>query len=345
MHPVFLQYLGGVVKFVSTGLAIRSSIERNVDDNNWLDMNGDLIQVLVLQNYLYFGNATSCLHYISTMFDDCDDGSKYVIEFQLPPIPKYILLDMSIVTGIDTSAVDIMVEISSLCKANCCCLVLSGIPSTVKSSLVAGGLTPSRQYHPHLFFMDDLDSSLGKAEDDLLNIVALREERLTQESKRQRHQRITSMIDNGMRYALRKIDEQHDLGFSKSLAELELYAIPRDLEPGELLNETGSESLKRGLYFIESGLIKCSVDASASLTRGRQRFESGLVKKNDMSLSKLNARSGTIARRAAVLKNSNRMNQFEQTFRLGRFGPGWVIGMFVPAWVPSCVDYDSTSSI
>ena len=274
------------------------------------------------------------------MFDDCDDGSNYAIEFELPPIPKYILLDMSIVTGIDTSAVDIMVEISSLCKANCCCLLISGIPSTVKSSLIVGGLTPSRQNHPHLFFMDDLDSSLGKAEDDLLKIVAQREERLTQESKRQRHQRITSMIDNGMRYALRKIDEQHDLSFSRSLAELEKYALPRDLEPGELLNETGCESLKRGLYFIESGLIKCSVDASASLTRGRQRLESGLMKRNDMSLSKLNARSGTVARHAAVLKNSNKMNQFEQTFRLGRFGPGWVIGRFVPGWVLIfCAEY------
>lgn len=319
-------YRSGVVKFVATGLTIRSSIERSYEDSKWLDTNGDLIQILVVQNYLYFGNATSCRNYVSTMFTDDNTAS----DVDLPPIPKYVLLDMSIVTGIDTSAVDVMGEISALCKANSCCLLLSGIPLTVKPALIAGGLTPSRQ-NPHLFFMDDLDASLGKAEDDLLKLVGRNEERLIQLGKKQRHQRITSMIDNGLRYALRKIDEQHQLSFANKLGELEKYAVPKELEPGELLNEPGSEYLERGLYFIESGLIKCSVDANASLTRGRQRSgQMGveLLKRNDMSIGQMNARSATLARNAAMIKSSPRHNlsQFENTFRLGRFGPGWVIG-------------------
>ena len=308
-------YRSGVVKFASTGLVIRSTIERSCDDCKWLDTHGDLIQIICVQNYLYFGNATSCLNYITTMFTD--DNNNPENDIDLPPIPKYVLLDMSIVTGIDTSAVDVMSEISALCKANACCLLLSGIPLTVKPALIAGGLTPSRK-NPHVFYMDDLDSSLGKAEDDLLKLVAQNEERIIQDGKRQRHQRITSMIDNGLRYALRKIDEQHDVGFAKHLTELEKYAVPLELEPGELLNETGSECLQRGLYFIESGLIKCSVDASASLTRGRQQashFGAGLIRRNDKSIGQLNARSETLARNAAILKSKS---QFEQTFRLGR---------------------------
>ena len=54
-------YRAGVVKFIANGLTIRSTIERNYDDSRWLDGNADLIQVLVLQNYLFFGNASSCL--------------------------------------------------------------------------------------------------------------------------------------------------------------------------------------------------------------------------------------------------------------------------------------------
>lgn len=312
------------MKFVGLGLTIRSSIERSCEDSKWLDNNGDLIHILVLQNYLYFGNATSCRNYVGTMF--LDDKNAPESEIDLPPVPKYVILDMSIVTGIDTSAVDVMSEISALCKAHSCCLLLSGIPPTVKPALIVGGLVPSRQ-NPHLFFMDDLDSSLGKAEDDLLKVIAQNEEKLIQDGKKQRHQRITSMIDNGLRYALRKIDEQHDLNFSHHLSELEKYAVPKELEPGELLNE-GSECLQRGLYFIESGLIKCSVDATASLTRGRRVGQIVELRRNDMSIGQMNARSGTLARNAAIIKNSPRNNilQFENTFRLGRFGPGWVIG-------------------
>lgn len=314
------------MKFVATGLTIRSSIERSCEDSKWLDNNGDLIHILVVQNYLYFGNATSCRNYVATMFTD--DENAPGSDFDLPPVPKYVLLDMSIVTGIDTSAVDVMGEISALCKANSCCLLLSGIPPQLKPALIAGGLVPSRQ-NPHLFFMDDLDTALGKAEDDLLKVVAQNEEKLIQDGKKQRHQRITSMIDNGLRYALRKIDEQHDLEFSNHLAELEKYAVPRELEVGELLNEHGSEYLQRGLYFIESGLIKCSIDATASLTRGRQRAGQIMeLRRNDMSIGQMHARSGMLARKAAMIKNSprNNMLQVENTFRLGRFGPGWVIG-------------------
>ncbi|KAL3797238.1 hypothetical protein HJC23_004530 [Cyclotella cryptica] len=248
-------YRSGVVKFIATGLTIRSSVERSCEDSKWLDQNGDLIQILVVQNYLYFGNATSCLNYITTMFTD-DDNESCEADIDLPPIPKNVILDLSIVTGIDTSAVDVMAEISTLCKVNQCCLILSGIPPTVKPPLIAGGLTPSRQ-NPHLFFMDDLDVSLGKAEDDLLKLVARNEERLIQDGRNQKHQRITSMIDNGLRYALRKIDEEHDVSFATNLSELENYAIARELDAGELLNEVGSDCLPRGLYFIESGLIKC----------------------------------------------------------------------------------------
>jgi hypothetical protein len=43
----------GVVKFNATGLEIRSRIERaSISQSSWLDCHGDLIQVLVLQNYL-----------------------------------------------------------------------------------------------------------------------------------------------------------------------------------------------------------------------------------------------------------------------------------------------------
>jgi len=163
----------GVVKFIANGLTIRSTIERSYDDNDWLDQNADQIQVIVLQNYLFFGNANSCMRYIESMFDPCDG------EVDLPPIPKYIILDLSIMTGIDTSAVDVLGDISALCKEHKCSLIFAGIiRSDIKRSLITGGVKPSRT-NKHLNFSSDLDSALGKAEDELLKYVGHNEEKVS----------------------------------------------------------------------------------------------------------------------------------------------------------------------
>jgi len=42
-------FRSGVVKFVANGITIRSTIERPFNSAKWLDQNGELIQVLVLQ--------------------------------------------------------------------------------------------------------------------------------------------------------------------------------------------------------------------------------------------------------------------------------------------------------
>ena len=38
-------YRSGVVKFMANGLTIHSTVERNISDGEWLDKNGDYIQV------------------------------------------------------------------------------------------------------------------------------------------------------------------------------------------------------------------------------------------------------------------------------------------------------------
>ena len=52
-------YHAGMGKFVGTGLSLRSTVERGIYESSWLDINADYIQILVLQNYLFFGNIQS----------------------------------------------------------------------------------------------------------------------------------------------------------------------------------------------------------------------------------------------------------------------------------------------
>ena len=243
----------GVVKFVATGLTVRSTIERNCEDNRWLDEHAELIQVLVLQNYLFFGNASTCLSYFESMFDDEDRDLNL-------PTPKYVILDMSIITGIDASAVDVLADIASLCKENRCKLILAGIPRIIGPSLATGGVKPSAS-NKHLSIKSDLEAALGKAEDELLKYIGHKEEKSIEAGKRLRHIRRVSMVDHGVRNALREIDKQHDLQMASLLEELEMYTKPVELDTDVAFCS------RPGLYFVESGLIKCEHDSSLTVRR------------------------------------------------------------------------------
>lgn len=130
----------GVVKFNATGLEIRSTIERSMIISDWLDAHGDFIQVLVLQNYLFFGNASSISTYISTMFEEVDMTDPGNSIGELPPVPKVLIIDLSLNTGMDTSTLDIFAEIKELCKNNKCKLFLCGLSSRAKKGLALTGV-------------------------------------------------------------------------------------------------------------------------------------------------------------------------------------------------------------
>jgi hypothetical protein len=85
-----LTYCTGVVKYVANGAVIRSTIERPFRKGDWLLENGDFIQIIVLQNYLFFGNASAVYNYISSMFlrsEGGDSGDNFECRK-----PKYLIL-------------------------------------------------------------------------------------------------------------------------------------------------------------------------------------------------------------------------------------------------------------
>lgn len=99
-------YNAGTVKFVGSGLTLRSTVERGPQEWAWLDQKSDLTQILVLQNYIFFGNAQSILNYVGTMFEEEDEndsnGSVEIPDIgslPLPPIPKYLIVSLSLLAA------------------------------------------------------------------------------------------------------------------------------------------------------------------------------------------------------------------------------------------------------
>lgn len=330
-------YRAGTVKYVGNGLNLRSIVERGVPETTWLNQNGDMIQILVLHNYLFFGNAQSILHYVSTMFDEIDSGDEMVTTQQgeralLPPKPKYVVIDFTIVTGMDTSATDILREISALCRMHRCRLFFSGLSPPLRSMLVYAKLSPLHEKRT-LLFAPDLESALAKAEDGLINRVSgLREQDESELPVRQDPTAKNS--SHGFLHALQKIDEQHGLDTSHELSGLSDYMSTVELKAGEVLpweNQT-----HHGLFFIEYGQLRIEHSSDYASSAAHQKtfpsprsLSSPSRYNNQDSIGHLNARSGTLGRQAALWKQKAKgpTELTEQSFRLARIGPGWVVGM------------------
>jgi MFS superfamily sulfate permease-like transporter len=155
-------FRSGVVRFMATGSSIHSTIERTPDSAFWLDENGNLVQLLVLQNCLFFGNASSILTYVGTMFEEADDGINQSV---LPPLPKIVVLELTLGTGMDTSAVDIFNEIMNVYNTNKCKLFLCGVPLSLRQSMQLWGFGSDKSASSgewKLRFFHDLETAIGK---------------------------------------------------------------------------------------------------------------------------------------------------------------------------------------
>jgi MFS superfamily sulfate permease-like transporter len=202
-------FRSGVVKFMATGLTVRSTIERSTTGANWLDENGDKIQILVLQNYLFFGNASSILTYISSMFEE---SHEHKADSSLPPFPQYVILDLTLVSGMDTSTADIFVDIKNMCALHNCKLFCSGISPHLGSVLSLGNFKPESgdRSKRQVRFFASMDIAMGKAEDSLLNDEL--DDDGSFDSPDLNDPRVAMLKhiegDGGFRSALRHIDEQ-----------------------------------------------------------------------------------------------------------------------------------------
>lgn len=102
------------------------------------------------------------------MFEEPDPNIDPVF---VPPIPKVIVMDLTLVTGMDTSSVDVFKDILTLCDANECKLFLAGVNRDLIKTMSLNGFkadTAKVRSTRKLRFFSDLDNAVGKAEDMLL---------------------------------------------------------------------------------------------------------------------------------------------------------------------------------
>ena len=169
-------------------------------------------------------------------------------------------------------------------------------------------------------FCADLDTALGLAEESLLHDSREDGTRVSKVSRE------LMGIRSGFEYALRQIDELHGQDFADSLLDLEPYVKPLELKAGDYLFQCDGgvvQESQRGLFFIESGLLKLERDASKTTTMTRTLSAHTLNSTPSLTLKHEHARMGSIARRASMAKAGLQSRAASSNLRLMRFGAGW----------------------
>ena len=139
------------VRFVSNGAELRSRVDRPDHVVEALIKSGDRSAIFELQGYLFFGSTTQ----IAKQIEDRVSGEN---------TPDSIIIDCSMVTGIDLSGFVILRQVADELTERNISLLLSGLRSDIKDSL--GKAQPSLLTEN--LHIDTLDQALEKSENDFL---------------------------------------------------------------------------------------------------------------------------------------------------------------------------------
>lgn len=225
------------------------------------------------------------------------------------------------VSGMDTSAMDLFKDILALCKDHRCSLLLSGLQSDLKANLIFAGIKPTPA-STRFRFAADLETALAQAEDGLLSSRFRWEERDLEESQRRRRERSESAVEDGFLYALKKIDEQHGLNTLAVLRDFRDDAVAIELDANDVLEREEGQ----GLYFVETGTLFIQPTSNLSTRTLGSPTGAGAAFDPSLSLGAMHARPTPQVARQYPYTLDPRYRDGEQSFRLARLGQGSIIG-------------------
>ncbi|MGH2654053.1 MAG: cyclic nucleotide-binding domain-containing protein [Actinomycetota bacterium] len=145
-----------LVHEVTFGDVYRSSVDRPPDERERLPALADKVQILRVSGHLFFGSANRLLERIRARVDS-----------QTPP--RFVVIDLGRVTGVDASAVATLAKAERLASAQGTQIVLTGASEGVRTRLERGGVLGTQGV---VSFETDLDSGLLRCEEALLEPAA-----------------------------------------------------------------------------------------------------------------------------------------------------------------------------
>jgi SulP family sulfate permease len=148
-----------LVREVAFGETYRSNVDRPATERAELRSLSDRVQILRVSGFVFFGSTNRLLERIRRR-----------IEGATPP--RFVVIDLRRVTGVDSSAVVSFVKVMRLAEAAGSEIVFTGASDPVRAQLARGGVDGSDGL---VVFEPDLDRGLQRCEDALLSAPGLTE--------------------------------------------------------------------------------------------------------------------------------------------------------------------------
>ncbi len=140
------------IKHQLSGKQLRSRLNRSAQENLVLDAQGETVQILSLQGYIFFGVADRIYRAVADRLTRAEG-----------PRLRFVVLDCRLVTGVDASAVTSFSRLRSFTERMSAQLVITGMGQETARDWVGGGGNRSG-----VKTFDDLDPALEWCEDRLL---------------------------------------------------------------------------------------------------------------------------------------------------------------------------------
>lgn len=102
---------------------LRSSVWRTPQELDTLERESRAVHVVQLKGHLFFGNANTLSEYVRELFDL--DHHSPTTETKI----RTLVLDFTLVVGLDSSAADRLTKIKSVCDQHACRVVFAAIPA------------------------------------------------------------------------------------------------------------------------------------------------------------------------------------------------------------------------
>ncbi|MCY0147035.1 SulP family inorganic anion transporter [Hoeflea sp. G2-23] len=145
-----------VIKTAMDGAEHVSNIDRHKDDQGYLDQHGHLVQIFVLQGFLFFGSASRLLEKIKLVVDAGDRGTR-----------RFLVIDFTRVDEMDSSAANSFSKLMQICVRERILLCLAGNQPSILSRLEGLGEELELPNGVVRSFAD-LDTAAGWCDDQLL---------------------------------------------------------------------------------------------------------------------------------------------------------------------------------
>jgi SulP family sulfate permease len=141
-----------LVREVAFGETYRSNVDRPSDERARLRSLGDRVQILRVSGFVFFGSTNRLLERIRRRTEATP--------------PRFLVIDLRRVTGVDSSAVVSFVKVMRLAEASGFEVVFTAASDPVRRQLGRGGVVASEGI---VRFEPDLDRGLQRCEDALLS--------------------------------------------------------------------------------------------------------------------------------------------------------------------------------